>query len=118
MDHSLKKRTASWQQQFVDAIYATHNRSAKVQKSLRQCLERAGPISCGLEVGAGSSRLHPAMVTLDLVPGPTIDVCANAERLPFLDGVFDVVVSQEVLEHVRNPFLAMREMQRVLKPEG
>jgi len=58
------------------------------------------------------------MVTLDLVPGPTIDVCANAERLPFLDGVFDVVVSQEVLEHVRNPFLAMREMQRVLKPEG
>jgi SAM-dependent methyltransferase len=71
-----------------------------------------------LEVGAGSSNLHAAIIKLDIAPSANIDVCASAESLPFADGVFDVVVSQEVLEHVRNPFQAMREMGRVLKPGG
>jgi SAM-dependent methyltransferase len=118
MGNRLKQRAPSWRQRFVAAIYATHNRSAEVQHNLRRCLESAGPITCGLEVGAGSNRLHPALITLNLVPAPGVDICADAESLPFPDGVFDVVVSQEVLEHVRDPFRAMREMQRVLKPRG
>ena len=118
MSYALKQRAVSWRRHFVAAVYASHNRSAHVQRGLRRCLARAGPLTCGLEVGAGSSRLHPALVTLDLIPGPNVDVCANAECLPFRDAVFDVVVSQEVLEHLRDPFRAMREMQRVLKPEG
>lgn len=114
----MKQTVASWGQRFVAAIYATHNKSANIQEHLRRCLADLGPSTRGLEVGAGSSRLHPALVTLDLAPGPTVDICANAESLPFADGIFDVVVSQEVLEHVRDPFRAMREMRRVLKPGG
>jgi len=69
-------------------------------------------------VGAGSTKLHPAVINLDLVLGETIDVCASAEHLPFPDEVFDLVLSQEVLEHVRDPFQAMSEMKRVLKKGG
>lgn len=41
-------------------------------------------------------------------------ICA----LPFPDQTFDFVVSSEVIEHVPEPRLAVRELARVLKPEG
>ena len=40
------------------------------------------------------------------------------EQMPFADDVFDVVLSNAVLEHVRDPFAAADEMSRVLKPGG
>ena len=43
----------------------------------------------------------------------------NILRLPFKDGEFDAVVSDQVLEHVEGePQLAINEMFRVLKPNG
>ncbi|MFO1217387.1 MAG: class I SAM-dependent methyltransferase [Burkholderiaceae bacterium] len=39
-------------------------------------------------------------------------------RLPFDDHTFDVVVSNQVFEHVRNYPVAIKETQRVLKPGG
>lgn len=42
----------------------------------------------------------------------------SAEALPFEDGVFDVVYSSHVLEHVENETQAINEMKRVLKPGG
>lgn len=41
-------------------------------------------------------------------------ICA----LPFADRTFDVVVSSEVIEHVPQPRVAVRELVRVLKPDG
>jgi 2-polyprenyl-3-methyl-5-hydroxy-6-metoxy-1,4-benzoquinol methylase len=38
---------------------------------------------------------------------------ANAEQLPFRDGEFEVVVSVEVLEHLRDPERGLREIARV-----
>jgi SAM-dependent methyltransferase len=118
MSGFLRRRLKSWRGRFVASVYATHNRSPQIQAALHRCLDQIGPGARGLEVGAGSSHLHPDLITLDLVAAPTIDVCASAEHLPFPDGVFDLVVSQEVLEHVRDPFQAMREMRRVLKEGG
>jgi ubiquinone/menaquinone biosynthesis C-methylase UbiE len=40
------------------------------------------------------------------------------ERLPFPDNSFDVVTSYDVLEHVENVHLVLKESRRVLKPGG
>jgi ubiquinone/menaquinone biosynthesis C-methylase UbiE len=44
--------------------------------------------------------------------------CGNAERLPFSDGMFDVVMGNEFLHHVHNPQKAINEMVRVTKKRG
>ena len=46
------------------------------------------------------------------------DILADAHSLPFLSGSFDFVFSYAVLEHLHNPFLALKEIGRVLKPGG
>ncbi len=43
---------------------------------------------------------------------------AAGELLPFLASTFDLILSHEVLEHVRDDRLSMREMIRVLKSGG
>jgi ubiquinone/menaquinone biosynthesis C-methylase UbiE len=42
------------------------------------------------------------------------DVCA----LPLLDGTFDAVFAHTVLQHLRDPVQALREIRRTLKPGG
>jgi len=43
---------------------------------------------------------------------------ADAERIPYDDGVFDLVVGHAVLHHIPDVEQAFREMLRVLKPGG
>ena len=42
----------------------------------------------------------------------------NIEKLPFKNNSFDIVTSLWVLEHIKNPEEAVREVNRVLKPNG
>jgi len=45
------------------------------------------------------------------------DICKNnSEIIP--DNYFDIIVCTEVLEHTLNPFLAIKEMKRMLKSGG
>lgn len=46
------------------------------------------------------------------------DVQAFAESLPFRDAVFDAVICSEMLEHVPDPMAVIKEISRVLKPNG
>ncbi len=43
---------------------------------------------------------------------------AAGEQLPYPGATFDLILSHEVLEHVSDDLLAVREMVRVLKPGG
>lgn len=45
-------------------------------------------------------------------------LCAAGEELPFADETFDLILSHEVLEHVRDDHLAVREMVRTLRSGG
>jgi ubiquinone/menaquinone biosynthesis C-methylase UbiE len=42
----------------------------------------------------------------------------SAEQLPFLSASFDTVTMWNVLEHLENPWQAVREVARVLRPAG
>lgn len=44
--------------------------------------------------------------------------CENLERQTFPDASFDLVITQDVLEHIFNPDDAFREIARTLKPGG
>lgn len=44
--------------------------------------------------------------------------CEDLQRLTFEENVFDLVISQDVLEHVADPVRAFREIVRILKPGG
>jgi SAM-dependent methyltransferase len=72
-----------------------------------------------LDCGAGSrSDWSPNVVNFEIVAYPSTDVLGVAEELPFKDNSFDGVLSLDVLEHVKDPFKAAREIARVLKPGG
>ncbi|WP_123647136.1 class I SAM-dependent methyltransferase [Lysobacter enzymogenes] len=72
-----------------------------------------------LDCGAGLRNVYYRnVVNCEIVAYDSTDVLAAAERLPFVDGCFDAVLSLNVLEHVKDPFQAARELLRVLKPGG
>lgn len=70
-----------------------------------------------LDCGAGlRNTYYPNVVNYEIVEYDTTDVLGAAERLPFADESFDAVLSLNVLEHVKDPFQAAREIMRVMKP--
>ena len=47
-----------------------------------------------------------------------VDIISDIRELPVRDGTFDSVMCLEVLEHVPDPVAAVRELHRVLRPQG
>jgi 2-polyprenyl-3-methyl-5-hydroxy-6-metoxy-1,4-benzoquinol methylase len=105
------------------------------QRRLQMILEAAGPRSngtifedgCGL--GSYMQRLqHDGNVTvgLDVEFERTLEahlkneriLCGVGEYLPFPTASFDLILSNEVIEHVQSDRLAVSEMVRTLKPGG
>jgi SAM-dependent methyltransferase len=102
---------------FVRRFWAAHNDSETVRREIRSLLA-AWRTGRGLNVGCGDTRLDPRMVNIDLAPTPAAAVLADTLALPFAPGSFSLVLSQETVEHVADPFQAVREMARVLAPGG
>lgn len=74
-----------------------------------------------LELGAGRERTTaPNIVRTDAFVFATdhLDLVADAHALPFADASFDFVFSLAVFEHLHSPWLAAREIARVLRPGG
>jgi SAM-dependent methyltransferase len=105
-------------QKFVRAIYADHNDSYMVEQTLKGLLASVPDGALMINIGAGKTKLHPTMKNLEIEAGPGVDYVGTALALPFADSSVDLIVTQEVLEHVSDPFLAMREIHRVLKVGG
>ncbi len=87
-------------------------------RCVRKLLHRLGPEATVLDLGAGTHRRAPNVITLDIQPTPTVDVIADGHVLPFPDATFDAVISEAVLEHVQRPEQVVSEIHRVLKPGG
>lgn len=106
-------------------------------QAIRQKIERIHPIAADariLEVGSGAHGLifcfgssfgvgiDPLAVDYKrLFPkwqdnAPT--VAAIGEQLPFGDAAFDIVLSDNVVDHAEDPVQIVHELVRVLKPGG
>lgn len=95
-------------------------------------LAHIGPESVVLDLGAGSGiveqmnfrGLAKCICGVDLDPrvvtNPMLDDgrVADAGGIPYEDGLFDVVFSDNVLEHLDEPLEVFKEVVRVLKPGG
>lgn len=72
-----------------------------------------------LDFGAGNRGTYfKNVVNYEIVNYQTTDVIGVGEILPFNDNSFDGIISNAVLEHVKNPMKCAAEMARVLKPGG
>lgn len=73
-------------------------------------------------VGSGSESLYAAddieLVGTDIYSSRYTSLLSDGHNLPFVDGAFDGVWIQAVLEHVVEPSLVVSEIHRVLKDGG
>ena len=97
-----------------------------------EILQFAQPQSRVLDLGAGAGVVSQMCLRghVDLICGvdpdrvvltnPNLDVATigRAERIPYQDGQFDMVIANNVLEHLAQPARAFQEIARVLKPGG
>jgi SAM-dependent methyltransferase len=95
-------------------------------------LELLKPDMVILDIGAGAGHVKQMnfrgyvrrVVGIDPDPrihkNPFLDEAHEgvADHLPFPDNTFDVVISDNVLEHLDDPQRVLREVARVLKPNG
>ena len=89
--------------------------------TLGKFIERHASSGLTLDLGSQAgpySALFPNRVSLDIRPGPGVQIVGDAQALGIGDGRFDVVLCTEVLEHLPEPQKAIDEMFRVLKPGG
>jgi len=83
--------------------------------ALSEELARRRARSIALEPGTAWRNLAARRIS---AAGSGSAVGAVGEYMPFPDRTFDVIVSNQVLEHVENPEAVIREAYRVLKPGG
>jgi SAM-dependent methyltransferase len=67
----------------------------------------------------GSPPQGAQITCVDIAPGPGVDLVADIHDMHMVtSGSVDFVTSVSVLEHVKNPQQAMKEIFRILKPGG
>lgn len=73
-------------------------------------------------MGQGMSPIYSnstfEVIGSDVSFGPHTKIICDAHDIPFEKDVFDCVIIQAVLEHVLDPHRCVREVTRVLKPQG
>lgn len=111
-------RSGTMARRFVAMIYARHNDSRKVRSALQRFWNLVPPGALGVNIGSGTSAPRAGTINLDIAAGPNVGLLGDAQRLPFGNASIGWVVTQEVFEHLPDPFAAAREVARVLEKGG
>jgi SAM-dependent methyltransferase len=98
--------------------------SRDVQEAL-EALPPPGGAPVALDLGADRSPYRACLEqrgfrveTLDISADSGADHVGTAEETGLPDAAFDLVLCTQVLEHVARPLAAVREVRRILRPEG
>lgn len=102
---------------YVRHVYANQNSSPDVRRAVKKLVTELPSTGVALNVGSGITDL-PGVVSLDFFAGPGVAVRGDAMALPVRSESCDLLLSQEVLEHLPDPDAAVRELVRVLRPGG
>jgi SAM-dependent methyltransferase len=74
-----------------------------------------------LEIGSGISHLSdrlPDLIASDIQFSPTLDLVADAQRLPFPDDFLGNIVMLDVLHHIEFPLLFLQRASTCLRKGG
>ena len=71
-----------------------------------------------VNIGSGIKIIREDVISVDLEKHPNVAVVADAHRLPIESNSVDAVISENLLEHLERPQVAVAEMHRVLKQGG
>lgn len=117
-DYKLRTRT----QRIVGIfLYFQHRRIRKLLRRLAEEFDQSGRIA--MEVGAGSTSRHKYFpkalyVSSDFVAREGINLVEAAGHLAFRDHSVDLVICENVIEHVYDPQSLLKETRRVLRSGG
>jgi ubiquinone/menaquinone biosynthesis C-methylase UbiE len=81
-------------------------------------LARAGAHVTGCDFSASALRISQQKLLVPAAPASPPLVQGDAQKLPFADHSFDLVISCETIEHVPDAQRAVQEMFRVTRPGG
>lgn len=117
----------------TEVVHALHRAIMRELATIRR--EAGRPLSV-LDVGCWDGKatvayreaLQGPAAGVEVYPGPAgeargrdvevAEVDIETGRLPWPDGQFDVIVANQVFEHLKNVWLPMGEIGRLLAPEG
>ncbi|HGE71657.1 TPA: class I SAM-dependent methyltransferase [Candidatus Poribacteria bacterium] len=121
MSHSDKfikfKRYVS-QNRFLSKISSCPYRSPIWDKRVAEIIKNLGSEANVLDLGSGIRRRAKHIINLEIDVLPNVDIVADGHNLPFKDAVFDAVIIEAVLEHVKDPKRIISEVKRILRPSG
>ena len=95
----------------------------------RECMQEIAKRDRVLDVGGGSRFqkgmktyeslfANTAYETMDISSDYSPDIVGDIHAIPLADASVDAIICRSVLEHVKNPNVAIIELHRILKPGG
>jgi len=121
----INKRSYNWKK--IIPKPSVNLASHRVLSGMSELLKQK-PSAIVLVVGGGSQRQwldvrlgaddSVKIIYSDIDASADVDLFCDGHNLPFVDGVFDAVVTTAVLEHVLYPEHVAAEIMRVLKSGG
>jgi 2-polyprenyl-3-methyl-5-hydroxy-6-metoxy-1,4-benzoquinol methylase len=129
--HSDRELIYKTRKYYVDCLYC-HASPGTLETSIVELYDLLNKVSDNklLNVGGGAGQLSDIFTALgldvyniDLEPQTVdeksyqLDLNKSAD-LPFQNEFFDLVICQEVIEHIENPWKLFRQIKSVLKKEG
>ena len=86
-----------------------------------ECLKQGPQTGLIVEIGSGagfSKQIIPEMITTDILPYATVDMCCDAMQMPFKDGTLRAIFMLNTLHHIPDVERFFNEARRCLRPKG